>query len=239
MPKESLAEITALPELSSTSESEQMYLITVARAVEAGTAGPISISRIADALGVSVPSANEMVRKLDSRGLLIYEPYHGASLSDTGRYLANQVLRTRRLWATFLADHLGFSPTEADDQACHLEHATTAEAADRLAVFLGNPSAGPLGQPIPDNAVSAEQRRTLALADVAVGVPVEVISIAADGPAAEFLRSEGVKVGARLEVVGSGRSGLLVAVGVNVVHLSPGLLRGIEVLAMGGHNASA
>ncbi len=78
MPKESLAEITALPELSSTSESEQMYLITVARAVEAGTAGPISISRIADALGVSVPSANEMVRKLDSRGLLIYEPYHGA-----------------------------------------------------------------------------------------------------------------------------------------------------------------
>jgi DtxR family Mn-dependent transcriptional regulator len=239
MPKQSLAELTALPELGSTSESEQMYLITVARAIEAGAMAPVSISKIAAALRVSVPSANEMVRKLDSRGLLIYEPYHGARLSDAGRYLANQVLRTRRLWATFLADHLGFSPTEADDQACHLEHATTAEAADRLAGFLGNPSAGPLGQPIPDNDMTTEKRRTLVLADVAVGIPVEVISVAADGATAEFLKSEGVSVGARLEVIGFGGSGLLIEVGNGVVHLTAGLLRGIEVLPVEANDASA
>lgn len=239
MPEQSLAEVAALPELSSTSESEQMYLITIARAVEAGADGPVAISRIADALGVSVPSANEMVRKLDSRGLLVYEPYRGALLSDTGRYLANQVLRTRRLWATFLAGHLGFSPTEADDQACHLEHATTTEAADRLATFLGNPVSGPLGRPIPDVGAPARQRSAARLADVPVGVPVEVVSVSADGRSLEFLRSEGIKVGTQLAVAGSGRSGILIELPGGEVHLSNRLVKTIEVHPLGVHNAPA
>ena len=126
-----------------------MYLITVAREDELGHDGPVRVAAIANALGVSVPSANEMIRKLDGRGLFSYEPYHGVRLTEAGRQVADQVLRTRRLWATFLADHLGFTPKDADDQACHLEHATSPEAADRLANFLGNPEAGPLGRPIP------------------------------------------------------------------------------------------
>ncbi|MCP3996629.1 MAG: hypothetical protein GY722_16460, partial [bacterium] len=51
-----------MPELGSTTESEQMYLITVARSEEAGNEGPVAIAKIAETLGVSVPSANEMVR---------------------------------------------------------------------------------------------------------------------------------------------------------------------------------
>ena len=149
MPNNSLAEVTSAPELGETSEAEQMYLITVAREAECGRAGPVRVGRIAEVLKVSVPSANEMIRKLHNRGLLTYEPYRGVVLTAAGAQIAAQVLRTRRLWATFLVDHLGFSPAAADDQACHLEHATTPEAADRLATFLGNPEAGPLGNPIP------------------------------------------------------------------------------------------
>ena len=36
MPEDLLAEVTSFPELRATSEAEQMYLITVARAAEAG-----------------------------------------------------------------------------------------------------------------------------------------------------------------------------------------------------------
>jgi DtxR family Mn-dependent transcriptional regulator len=239
MPKELLAEVTASPELSTTSEAEQMYLITVARAVEAGTEGPIPLSRIAVALGVSVPSANEMVRKLETKGLLIYEPYRGALLSETGRSLANQVLRTRRLWATFLADRLGFSPSEADDQACHLEHATTVEAADRLAIFLGNPTAGPLGRPIPGNHTPSRMRRTIKLADLPVGVPAEVISVSADGASLDFLRAEGITVGVQVTVIGAGRTGLLTEISAGSVHLSTGLVKSIEVNPTEGRRASA
>lgn len=229
MPEESMAEITALPELSSTTESEQMYLITVARAVEGGSIRPVPISKIASALGVSVPSANEMVRKLDSRGLLLYEPYRGVLLSHVGQQVADQVLRTRRLWALFLAEHLGFSPSDADDQACHLEHATTPEAADRLAAFLGNPEAGPLGKPIPQVAATEHRQSTVRLTDLPVGATAEVISIAATDRTAEFLVAEGVAIGSQVTVVAAGSSGVLVAAGDSDVHLAGGIAAAIHV----------
>src|SRR3989337_2616903 len=124
MPEHRTAGVTGRPEPSTTSESEEMYLITVARATEEGRSGPVPLALIADTLAVSVASANEMVRKLARP-------------------------RPRRLWGTFLADHLGLSPRAADDQACHLEHVTTPDSADRLAEFLGDPEADPLGLPIP------------------------------------------------------------------------------------------
>ena len=206
-----------------------MYLITVARAIEGGASGPVPISRIAEALGVSVPSANEMVRKLDSRGLLLYQPYRGVLLSHVGQQVADQVLRTRRLWATFLAEHLGFSPADADDQACHLEHATSAEAANRLATFLGNPEAGPLGRPIPHATSSAHRPPTVCLIDMPVGSTAEVISVAAADRTAEFLAAEGIAGGSHLTVTASGESGVLVQVDAGDVHLAARLAAAIHV----------
>lgn len=239
MPNELLAETKSTPELGSTSESEQMYLITVARTTEAGNEGPVSISKIAVALGVSVPSANEMVRKLDTRGLLSYEPYRGVLLSDLGQRIANQVLRTRRLWATFLVEHLGFSPIDADDQACHLEHATTPEAADRLAAFLGNPAAGPLGRRIPDATTAVRNQPTVRLSDLPVGATAEVVALTAADMTRDFLAAEGITIGSRLSVNASGTSGQLVGLPDGEVHLSTELASAIEVHRSGGVNASA
>ena len=239
MPKDSLAEVTALPELSSTTESEQMYLITVARAIEGGAPGPVPISRVAEALGVSVPSANEMVRKLDSRGLLLYEPYRGVLLSHVGQQVADQVLRTRRLWATFLAEHLGFSPADADDQACHLEHATTPEAANRLASYLGNPEAGPLGKPIPQVAETGHRPPTIRLHEIPVGATAEVISVTASGPTLQFLNSEGIRAGVHLAVVAAGSTGLLLDLDGDAVHINGQLAASVEVRPIGGVDAPA
>ena len=121
---------------ANTSESEEMYLITVARAAEDGRTGPVPVAMLAEHLGVSVASTNEMVRKLAARDLLTYEPYRGVELTPLGARVSERVLRTRRLWSTFLANHLGLSPTEADDQACLLEHVTMPEATERLAAAL-------------------------------------------------------------------------------------------------------
>jgi DtxR family Mn-dependent transcriptional regulator len=170
-----------------------------------------------------------MVRKLDSRGLLTYEPYHGVELSAAGRDIADQLLRTRRLWATFLAAHLGFSPAAADEQACELEHATTPEAADRLASFLGNPVAGPLGHPIPTSPTAAEPQRDIRLIDAAVGVPLEVAAITATKRVAEFLAAEGVAAGRRIVLTGAGSSGVLIEDGDRVIHLNESVAGMIEV----------
>jgi DtxR family Mn-dependent transcriptional regulator len=230
MPEHLAPAFAPAPEDEHTSESEEMYLITVARAGEDGRSGPIPVADVAAELSVSVASANQMIRKLADRGLLSYEPYHGVELSDDGHRVADRVLRTRRLWARFLADHLGFSPADADDQACHLEHVTSEEAADRLAAYLGNPEAGPLGRPIPAGALKPEpRRRHRRLVDLAVGGTAEVVSVGGSDFALEFLAAEGVIPGAIVTVAGAGDSGWLIAVAGTLVHLSEDLARAVEV----------
>ena len=229
---------TGRPEPNATSESEEMYLITVARATEEGRSGPVPLTVIADSLAVSVASANEMVRKLARRGLITYEPYRGVELTGDGRRTANRVLRIRRLWSTFLAGHLGLSPNAADDQACHLEHVTTPEAADRLAEFLGDPEADPLGRPIPGPAgVSTTVASTVLLSDAAAGETVEVVSVAAPGRVARFLADQGVAPGALIAVTGVGTSGILIESG-GPVTLAIDLARAIAVRRIGPDHAA-
>ncbi|MFH1105275.1 MAG: metal-dependent transcriptional regulator [Actinomycetota bacterium] len=220
-----------------TSESEEMYLITVARAVEEGRSGPIPLGVIAETLGLSVASANEMVRKLARRGLLGYEPYRGVELTDRGRRVADRVLRTRRLWSTFLAGHLGLGPMAADDQACHLEHVTTPDAADRLAEFLGDPQSDPLGRPIPSPTFHQQTSwPDLLLDDAAVGEMVEVVSVGAAPRVSKFLSAEGIVPGARLTVVGGGTKGVLIDSGGPVV-LAREVARTIEIRLVGSADA--
>jgi len=219
------------PDLSSpgsTSESEEMYLITVARAAEDGEMGPIPIARVAKELRISVASANEMVRKLTARELLDYEPYRGVRLTDLGSRVAERVLRTRRLWATFLADHLGLTPVEADDQACLLEHVTLPDAVDRLASFLGDPHTGPLGNPIPDGGVGSSDPGTK-LSDLSPGVRSRVTAIRASKQGRSFLEAEGICPGAVLTIESVGSAGMLVRVGSGSVYLDQALISTVLV----------
>ena len=70
-----------------------MYLITVARAVEEGRRQPIPVTEVTHQLEVSTVSAHQMVKKLAGRGLLVYTPYKGITLTDIGRIVAGRVLR--------------------------------------------------------------------------------------------------------------------------------------------------
>jgi DtxR family Mn-dependent transcriptional regulator len=115
-----------------TSEAEEMYLITVARAIEDGVGPPVPVSTISGVLEVSSVSANQMIKKLEASDLVAYTPYKGVTLTRSGDQLANTVLRNRRLWGRFLADHLGLTPAKADEVACDMEHVTPDMVADRL-----------------------------------------------------------------------------------------------------------
>jgi len=135
--------------VTETSEAEEMYLITVERAVERGEAEPVSTATIASELGVLSVSVNEMIKKMADRGLVRYEPYKGVSLTSDGREIASRVLRRRRLWGVFLSERLGVDPERADDIACDLEHVTPDDVADQLSAYLGRPARGPRGFAIP------------------------------------------------------------------------------------------
>jgi DtxR family Mn-dependent transcriptional regulator len=230
MPEDSVPVFEGYPDLLVTTESEQMYLITIARAVEDGASGPVPVARLASALEVSAASANEMIRKLVVKGLVDYQPYKGAELTDTGRSIAVRVLRTRRLWATFLAGQLDFTPGEADALACHLEHVTPPEAAERLAHYLGNPTTGPLGMPIPDERGLPAAPRTRPLSAVAVGSTVEIVSIGASTQVQRFLIAEALEPGSIVTVRAAGASGLLLESQGRTTALAPEIADAVNVI---------
>jgi DtxR family Mn-dependent transcriptional regulator len=193
-----------------TTESEEMYLITVARAIEDGGEPPIPVSTIAQRLGVSSVSANQMIKKLEAESLVSYVPYRGVDLTEDGARLANVVLRSRRLWGVFLVEHLGLTAQRADEVACEMEHVTPEEVADRLSDFLGGPSIGPQGKAIPSGKERPD-RPSMVLADANVGDTVVVV--AAVGPFEAFLASQAIDSDTELRIVAAAPDGSMLVEG--------------------------
>lgn len=212
-----------------------MYLLTISRAAEDGHEGPLGLAALAEHLGVSSASANEMVRKMAGRDLVTYEPYKGASLTPLGSSIARRVLRTRRLWARFLADHLGFTPREADAMACDLEHVTTADAAERLAEHLGHPGVDPLGRTIPAPDLLADRLIPESLAVVPPGTSAEVVAVTAGAQATSFLEASGIHPGEVITVIASGGEGVLVSGAKGEIHLDRATATAVTVRSGVGH----
>ncbi|NDJ55121.1 MAG: metal-dependent transcriptional regulator [Chloroflexi bacterium] len=174
------------------SESVEMYLKTILELTEGDE--PVAISRIAERMSVSTVSANEMMKRLAERDMIVHLPYKGVQFTDYGRQDAISVVRRHRLWERFLYDHLGISWAQSHDMACKLEHATGEELTNRLSDFLGNPETCPHGHIIPTADGELVEPSALHLADVQVGYQGRVLWI---GPEEtdllEYLDQRGIR----------------------------------------------
>jgi len=136
-----------------------------------------TIGRLAERLGVTPVSANEMVRKLGEHGLAKHTPYKGVTLTEKGREVACNVMRRQRLWEVFLYDHLKIEWAKIYELACSLEHATAPEVTEALAEFLGDPQTCPRGNPIPAADGSFTPLDGVPLTEAAVGGTVRVLAV--------------------------------------------------------------
>lgn len=215
----------------STSESEEMYLITMAMAVEDGHQGPVPVPYLADELGVSRVSANEMVKKLAARGLVEYEPYKGVTLLPDGEEIADTVLRRRRLWSLFLHEQLGLTPSAADSVACEFEHVTPFDVANRLSEFLDHPRVGPGGKPIPlagDPGVESPSERVLTT--LQVGQSAEIVGFGS-GVIRSFLHAQGIVIGSDTVLLASSDDGdYLIGTPKGEIHLAEGAAASVNVV---------
>ncbi len=151
----------------SNSERVEMYLKTVAEL--GGESQPVSIGRVAERLGVTPASANEMMKRLGESDYIDHLPYKGVTLTDSGRRLANSVIRRQRLWECFLVERLKLDWARAYEMACDLEHATAPEVTEALAAFLDHPARCPHGNPIPDPANPSPTLRLRPLSELSAG----------------------------------------------------------------------
>jgi DtxR family Mn-dependent transcriptional regulator len=207
--------------LGNISESEEMYLITIARLVEQGVEEPISISRLAEELAIQPVSANQMIHKLAEEELVKYLPYKGVLLTANGQEIAIHVLRDRRLWEVFLIEHLGLPPSEADALACRLEHITPKGVTCRLASFLGHPAVTPQGFPIPEVNGETNGGTAAPLAELAVEEWGEIVRVESDAVTQAFLEKEGIRPGQKVNKLAIGDNGsILLRVRENHIHLA-------------------
>ncbi|MFM7828720.1 MAG: metal-dependent transcriptional regulator [Actinomycetota bacterium] len=105
-------------------------------------------ARIAERLKVSRASVSEMIKRMETEGLVNLAGPRIA-LTEKGKALAEGIVRKHRLAECFLIDVLGLSWSTAHHEACKWEHVITDEVEVALAKMLGNPTACPHGNPIP------------------------------------------------------------------------------------------
>lgn len=219
------------------SESKQMYLVSIARLRMNGQ--PVPLSELAEALSVSPVSVNEMCRKLQDEGLVVYRPYQGASLTPEGERQVHYTLRRHRLWEVFLVENLGFDYDQAHEAACQLEHSTPDLVADRLDAFLGQPSINPRGEPIPGADGSLPPRTLATLATLSAGHRAHVVHCDVGDAAWTFLDERGIRPGASLTVMATAQDSLLLEVEGARISLGRALAEEIGVELDGNEDETA
>ena len=190
------------------SESEEMYLISIARLKEDGIDGPIPLSQLAAELSVLPVSVNQMIHKMDGAGLVRYLPYKGVELTQEGSQIAARMLRLRRLWEVFLVEKLDLSLEEADDLACRMEHIMPDGIADQLSIFLDSPIVSPEGKPIPEGGGGDWSATPQPLSNLKVGQGGVVVNLETDDSTGAFLSGEGVRPGAEVHILVVSDSGV-------------------------------
>ncbi len=95
--------------------------------------GPAATGDVADALEVSPASANEMIGKLEARGLAAHEKYKGVDLTDEGIVRARDALSNYCIIERFLANVLEVEEFRVEARSLEaVIDDTVAERLDRL-----------------------------------------------------------------------------------------------------------
>jgi DtxR family transcriptional regulator, Mn-dependent transcriptional regulator len=134
--------------VSDISSTAQDYLKVIWAATE-WDGPPITVTQLAERMGVRAATVSDGIRRLAGQGLLKHEPYGSIELTDDGRAVAVAMVRRHRLIETFLVEVLGYEWDEVHDEAEVLEHAVSETLVARIDAVLGHPARDPHGDPIP------------------------------------------------------------------------------------------
>lgn len=113
-------------------QSGEDYLESILRiGRERGNVRSIDIARD---LEVSKPSVSVAVHNLEEAGYLKIDG-HEIYLTEAGQKIAERVIERHELFFNFLKD-LGVEEKVAEEDACKMEHALSAESFDAIKKFL-------------------------------------------------------------------------------------------------------
>lgn len=176
------------------SPNVEEYLEELYRLSEGGRKA-VSTGELAGRLGVKAPSVTEMLGNLSEEGLVDYEPYMGAELTEDGVEKGRRLVEKHRLVERLLTDVLGLDWSEVHEEACELEHAISEELEEKIREALERPETCPHGNPV------SGRNRDERIVHFPEGARVLVSSIGDDDPALlHEVESHGVLPGSEVEI---------------------------------------
>lgn len=183
-----------------TNEGAENYAKVIYQLQEHGEV-PVHTSAVAERLGVAPASASGMLKRLADGGLVDYEPYRGARLTDRGERLALEVIRHHRLLELFLAEVLEMPWDRVHQEAEVLEHHISEDLEELIATKLGQPALDPHGDPIPSRELAISDEDTVALSEMEPGQSGVFARVSdRDASMLRYLADRGIQPGAKLRV---------------------------------------
>jgi DtxR family transcriptional regulator, Mn-dependent transcriptional regulator len=175
---------------------------------------PTLAVRVADMLGVSRASAGEMLKRLESDGLVERGEHKEAILTRKGREVAERVVRRHRIIERLLTDFMGYTPAEAHEQADLLGNTFTDDMVERMSKQLGDPDRCPHGWPVDTEFEQAENRELQPLAELTPGTRAVIVRLAEhDGDLLHWYYDVGLVPGTSIELAARPNGELTVRVG--------------------------
>jgi DtxR family Mn-dependent transcriptional regulator len=183
------------------------------------TGSPTLAARVAEMLGVSRASAGEMLKRLESEGLIERGEQKEALLTESGRARAEQVVRKHRIIERLLTDFLGYTAAEAHVYADELGDTFSDEMVERMSERLGHPDRCPHGWPVDPAFEQAENKELAPLADLDLAAPATIVRLAEhDGDLLHWFYDQGLVPGST-----TSRADVEQAAGANAEKATTGL----------------
>ena len=110
--------------------------------------GSAKTTAIAKCLKIAPASVTEVLKSLSDKGFVQYEPYHGATLTEAGKKIADTIKRKHRLLEVFLTDVLKLNRENGHAEACRMEHTISEDTENALCRMMNAPARCPHGSPI-------------------------------------------------------------------------------------------
>jgi Mn-dependent DtxR family transcriptional regulator len=162
---------------------------------------PTLAARVAEMLGVSRASAGEMLKRLESEGLVERGEHKEAILTPSGRERAERVVRRHRLIERLLTDFMGYTAAEAHVHADEIGESFSDDMIERIDERLGHPKRCPHGWPVDTEVEQEENRELAALSELAPGTRAEIVRLAEhDGELLHWFYDQGFVPGTSVEV---------------------------------------
>lgn len=166
-----------------------------------GNKQPVSTNALAELMATKPASVTDMLKKLKTKKLIIYQPYQGCKLSAEGIKVALNIVRRHRLWEYFLAEKLKFEWNEVHAVAEELEHVSSPKLIEQLDAYLGFPRFDPHGDPIPDNEGKMQAVKQVKLTQLPLHVFAKVSGLTdQSADMLELLNHRNIAIGTAVEV---------------------------------------